>query len=196
MSRSTVKWPIVAAGAAVIVPLLLILASGFGKETHYVPDATVGDPVPDFVLTDLDGTVWKMSDLVGTPLVMNFWSTWCGPCKYEHPVLQSEPRRYPEVKFFGILYSDEPQAARRYLAKPRMALPYPSLLDPDGVLALDYGVSGVPETYFVNRQGIIVHKHVAPIDPRTLAACIALAKYEGEEPDRQLVAACDPKRVQ
>lgn len=194
MSTSTVKWPILAMGAAVVVPLLLILASGFGKDPHFIPYETVGDRAADFALSDLDGKVWKMSELEGRPVVLNFWSTWCGPCKIEHPVLQSEPRKYPDVVFLGALYSDEASAARRFLGQARMALPYSSLLDPAGTLALDYGVSGVPETYFVNVDGIIVHKHVAPIDRNTLRACIELARHGGPC-DPQLVAACDPTRT-
>jgi cytochrome c biogenesis protein CcmG/thiol:disulfide interchange protein DsbE len=194
VSRSTVKWPILAAGAVVIVPLLLVLASGFGNDPHYIPTATVGKPAADFTLSDLDGKVWKLSELRGKPVVLNFWSTWCGPCKQEHPVLQREPRKYPDVVFLGALYSDEPAAARRFLSAPRMALPYPSLLDPEGTLALDYGVSGVPETYFVSVDGNVVHKHIAPLDPRTLQACVELARHSGP-PDPGLVAACDPKRA-
>lgn len=198
MSQTKVKWPILAIGIAIIAPLVMVLASGFGNDPHYIPTATVGKAAASFKMKDLNGNVVDFEQLRGKVVVLNFWSTWCGPCKYEHPVFQREPANYPDVVFLGALYSDEPEVARRYLASAPggrpMALPYPTLADPDGRLALDYGVSGVPETYFINRDGRIVHKHVAPIDPRLLRACIELARVTGEV-SPEMVAACDPEKA-
>ncbi|MEZ4240268.1 MAG: redoxin domain-containing protein [Myxococcota bacterium] len=197
-SQTKVKWPILVGGLAVVGALVLVLASGFGIDPKYIPTATVGHEAATFRLKDLQGNVIDFESLRGRPVVLNFWSTWCGPCKMEHPVLQNEPQHYPDVTFLGALYSDEADAARRFLASSRggrpLALPYPTLVDPDGRLALDYGVSGVPETYFINRDGRIVHKHIAPIDPPTLLACIELARAQGEVAP-QAVAACDPERA-
>ncbi|MEQ1503533.1 MAG: redoxin domain-containing protein [Myxococcota bacterium] len=189
---SKVNWPILIVGAVIVIPLLALLWQAFGKDPHYIPTATVGKPAADFALTDLDGKSWTLTELRGRPVVINFWSTWCGPCKFEHPVLQREPKRYPDVAFLGALYSDDPAAARRFLGAPGKALPYPSLVDPEGRMALDYGVSGVPETYFIDTTGKIVHKHIAPIDPQTLNACIEVARGKREP---ALLAACDGTRV-
>jgi cytochrome c biogenesis protein CcmG/thiol:disulfide interchange protein DsbE len=190
-ARRRINWPVLVGGAAVLLPLVAILASGFGKDPHYIPVATVGKPAADFALQDLDGNTVKLSELRGHPVVLNFWSTWCGPCKMEFPVLQTQPPLYPDVKFVGAIYSDDPNAVRRWFSNPRLRLPYPQLIDPEGRTALDFGVSGVPETYFINGDGMIVHKHVAPIDPDTLRACIELAR--AKQPEPQLVAACDPE---
>jgi cytochrome c biogenesis protein CcmG, thiol:disulfide interchange protein DsbE len=196
--KAGVNWPILVGGAAIVIPLVVVLASGFGKDPHYIPEATVWDKATEFNLQDLNGNTVRLSDYRGRPVVLNFWSTWCGPCKIEHPVLQREPRNYPDVAFLGAIYSDDPDAARRFLARPRMDLPYPQLVDAQGRVALDFGVSGVPETYFINPNGVIVHKHVAPIDPPTLAACVELARQPAEKPeqvDAKLLAACDPESV-
>jgi cytochrome c biogenesis protein CcmG, thiol:disulfide interchange protein DsbE len=198
VSKPKVKWPILAIGVAIVAPLVMVLASGFGNDPHYIPTATVGKPAAPFVAQDLNGNTVSSEELRGKVVVLNFWSTWCGPCKFEHPVLQREPQRYPDVVFLGALYDDDPEMARRFLAsapggRPQ-ALPYPTVADPDGRMAIDYGVSGVPETYFINRDGRIVHKHVAPIDPRTLQACIELARVSGEV-SPQMLAACDPEKA-
>lgn len=193
-SGPRVKWPLLVGGAAVVIPLVWVLASGFGVDPHYIPTATVGKEAASFSLVDLTGRAWDSASLRGKVVVLNFWSTWCGPCKYEHPVLQREPPNYPDVVFLGALYSDDADAARRFLGRAGMALPYPTLHDPDGKLALDFGVSGVPETYFINRAGKIVHKHIAPIDPRTLRACIDLAR--ADTPDASALAACAPEMPQ
>ncbi|MEQ1565484.1 MAG: TlpA disulfide reductase family protein [Myxococcota bacterium] len=187
-----VNWTILLGGLIVVLPLVVVLYSGFGKDPHYIPIATVGKQAHDFDLPDLDGNPIRLSDYRGRPVVLNFWSTWCGPCKFEHPVLQNEPKNYPDVAFLGAIYSDDTNAVRRFLANPRMRLPYPQIVDEQGRMALDYGVSGVPETYFINPDGRIVHKHVAPISPATLAACVALARQRGDV-DPKLLAACDPE---
>jgi cytochrome c biogenesis protein CcmG/thiol:disulfide interchange protein DsbE len=161
-----VKWPILVVGLVLIAGLLMILASGFGKNPNAIPDARTGDRAPAFELVDLDGKRWTLEELSGRPVVLNFWATWCGPCKYEHPLLLAAARSYTDVVFLGIIYSDEPAKARRYLEVEGTA--YAHLVDPNGRVALDYGVGGVPETYFIDRAGLIVQKVAAPLGPQTL----------------------------
>ena len=198
MSTTKVKWPILAIGLAIIVPLVVVLGASFGNNPHYIPSATVGKLAAPFDLFDLDGKRHTLEELRGKVIVLNFWSTWCLPCKIEHPVLQNEPSRYPDVAFLGALYSDTPAKAKMFLATPSprdpqrrpRTLPYPTLVDPESRLAIDYGVSGVPETYFINREGRIVHKHVAPIDPVVLMGCIEVARVTGEI-SPAMMAKCD-----
>ena len=157
------KWWILALGVALLAPLVWILHSGFGKDPHAVPDAMTGQVAPDFRLQSLDGDEVHLEDLRGFPVVLNFWSTWCGPCKIEHPVLQKGAESYgPQgVVFLGVLYGDEPAKARPFLK--RYGSVYPTLIDPDGLTSVDYGVAGVSETYFIDKQGNIVHKASYPI---------------------------------
>jgi thiol-disulfide isomerase/thioredoxin len=173
---SRVKWHILAGGAAVSAPLLWFLSWGLRSAVCVFPGELPRaiETVPDLALADLDWKVWRLSDFAGRPLVLNFWSTWCGPCKIERPVLQRGPQDHPDVAFLGVLYSDDPVAARR------LALPYPTLVDPDGRLALDLEVRGVSETLFVDGEGRIVHRHIRPLDRDTLAACIDLARGVSE----------------
>lgn len=164
--RPKVNIRILAMGLAVIVPLVAILASGFGNDPRALPSVLVGREAPPFQLVDLEGNTWSSADLEGQPIILNFWSTWCGPCKYEHPLLLQAARERPDVKFFGVLYSDQPDKAKRYLDKAGSA--YPTLIDPNNGTATDFGVAGVPETFFIDRNGVIVHKHAGAVYPQLM----------------------------
>lgn len=161
-----VNWPILVGGLAIVGALLAVLASGFGNDPHALPDVRTGTVAPTWTLTDLDGKEWSLDALKGQPVVLNFWSTWCGPCKFEHPYLLEYARQNPDVRFLGIVYSDDPVVVGRYLKAAGSA--YPHLVDPGGRAAIDYGVGGVPESFFIDRRGTIAHKHVGPLDPNTL----------------------------
>lgn len=160
-SRGQVNIGVLLVGLALVAVLLGILASGFGNDPRAVPSVLDSQPAPTFVLSDLDGQTWELARLRGKPVVLNFWSTWCGPCKAEHPLLQQAARMYPDVQFLGVVYADEPEACRRYLAQAGTT--YDHLIDPDGRIAIEYGVAGVPETFFIDRDGVIVHKHTGPL---------------------------------
>ena len=148
-------------GFLLIVPILAILASGFGNDPRAVPSVLESKPAPTFSLVDLDGQTISLDGLRGQPLVLNFWSTWCLPCKQEHPMLQQAQRDNPDVRFLGVLYSDKPEKARAYLKKVGAA--YPTLVDDGNRVSIDYGVAGVPETFFVSRSGEVVAKWTGPL---------------------------------
>ena len=105
---SQVKWPILLVGGGFVAGLVSLLYSGFGKDPHAVPSMLEGRPAVAFDLVDLNGTRVTLQSLRGTPVILNFWSTWCQPCKIEHPYFQDAARAFPGVKFFGMLYGDEP----------------------------------------------------------------------------------------
>ena len=167
MSSRRVNVPILVGGLALAVALVALLASGFGRDPHALPSMLESHPAPPFALVDLDGKPWDLASLRGRPVVLNFWSTWCQPCKLEHPLLQEAARATPEVVWLGVLYGDEPEKARRFLASGGST--YPTLVDPEGRVAIDYGVTGVPETFFVDADGVILRKVTGPLSGPALA---------------------------
>jgi cytochrome c biogenesis protein CcmG/thiol:disulfide interchange protein DsbE len=160
-SSRSINLPVLIIGTLMIVPLIALLAVSFGNNPHAVPSVLESTPATPFTLVDLDGNTVSFDDYQGKPMVLNFWSTWCGPCKQEHPILLEAARRYPDVAFVGVIYADDPEACRRYLARAGSA--YPHLIDKNGGTALDYGVAGVPESFFIDRDGVIVHKQAGPV---------------------------------
>jgi cytochrome c biogenesis protein CcmG/thiol:disulfide interchange protein DsbE len=157
------NWKVLVAGLVPVAALVAVLASGFGKDPKALPSMLEGKAAPPFALETLDGKPVSLESLKGTPVVVNFWATWCRPCAMEHPVLLKAAQVYEPrgVRFLGILYGDEADKARAYLAREGQA--YPTLLDPGQRTGIDYGVGGVPETFFIGRDGTIVRKYTGPI---------------------------------
>lgn len=168
---SGVKWPILAGGLLGTFGLVALLYSGFGTDVMQHEEVIIGKEASGFQLVDLDGQSWSLEQLRGKPVVLNFWASWCLPCKQEHPLLVQAPKLFPDVVFLGVIYSDEPAAIRRYVAQHGSG--FPSLVDPGGRTAIDYGVGGVPETVFIDKAGMVTYKQVGPLDPQTLQALIA-----------------------
>lgn len=151
------RWRNVIVVALVLIPLLGVLALGFGHDPHAVPFALRDKPAPDFTLRALDGTEMTLSAMRGKPVVLNFWASWCEPCKYEHDLLQQASRYYGQnVQFLGVVYQDTEANVRHYLEEH--ASVYPQVLDPVTKVGIDYGVSGVPESYLVDADGMIREK--------------------------------------
>ena len=156
--------------------LVALLGSGFGRDPHRIDtDALIGQQAPRFRLVDLDGNEVNLADNLGKRwVVINFWSTWCGPCKQEHPELLRAPSMWPDVLWLGIVYQDEPAKIRDYLARHGSA--YPHLIDPQSAMSVDFGVTGVPETYFINPEGIVVQKFAEPINRNHIASVLGPPK--------------------
>ena len=157
------NWKILVPGLGIVGLLVAVLAAGFGKDPREIPFTLEGRPAPDFTLTDLDGTSWTLSALRGHPVVLNYWATWCSPCVEENPALQRAAKRYTAdgVMFFGVLYGDEPSRAKQYLARSPSV--YPTLVDPEQRSLIDYAVGGVPETFFIAKDGSIARKVVGVV---------------------------------
>lgn len=175
--RGRVNLVVLGIGLAIIVPLLVLFAASFGNDPRAVPSVLEGGDAPAFRLVDLDGHSWSLDELEGQAVVLNFWSTWCGPCKIEHPYLQRAAQLYPDVQFLGVIYDDTPDTARRYL--DRAGTTYPHLVDADGRVAIAYGVAGVPETFFVDRHGQVVYKHAGAVSEGLLAEMLSRIAREG-----------------
>ncbi|HVP60898.1 MAG TPA: redoxin domain-containing protein [Myxococcaceae bacterium] len=152
------------------------MAKGFGRDPHEVPFQLRGKPAPDFTLKRMDnGAPVKLSDLKGKPIVLNFWASWCGPCKMEHPVIAWGAKRFgQDYQFYGVVFEDTEENARGFAGIPDPT--FPQLLDDHSRMAVDYGVTGVPETYFIDANGILRDKVAAPVDPETLMAKLAALK--------------------
>ncbi|MGI8659363.1 MAG: redoxin family protein [Candidatus Limnocylindria bacterium] len=148
----------------VVVPIGWLLLSGFGRDPRAVASPLIGRPAPEWTLMTLDGETLSSADLAGRPYVVNFWASWCIPaCVDEHPVLADASATYgDDVAFVGVIYQDDPASAEGFLARYGDA-GYPHLVDPDGRLAIDFGVTGPPETYFVGADGIVASKQFGPL---------------------------------
>ena len=171
--------------AIVVIPVVVFaaLAIVFGfslksADPTRLPSALIGKPVPkvDFpALKGLTGTDGPMPGVTaadmanGEVTVVNFWASWCGPCVQEHPLLMDLGKR--GVKIVGINYKDPPPGGRRFLG--RYGNPYVAVgTDQSGRGAIDWGVYGMPETFVIDKQGKIAHKHVGPITPKALKETI------------------------
>jgi cytochrome c biogenesis protein CcmG, thiol:disulfide interchange protein DsbE len=166
----------IAIGAALLTIgfVVYVMAKGFGTNPREVPFLLAGKKAPNFTIKRLDNdTTVSLSDFTGKPIVINFWATWCGPCKMEHPVLDWAAKQYADrAVFLGIVFEDNEENTKRFLAENGWS--FVQLYDPLSTVAVDYGVSGVPETYFIDRNGIITGKYAAPFtDPREFTARLA-----------------------
>jgi len=149
--------------AALFAALLLALAIGLRHDPHLLPSALIDRPAPDFALPGLyknaDGL--SRSDLGAQVTLINFFASWCVPCREEHQELILLARR-PGVRLDGIAYKDKPEDSRAFL--DRFGNPYGRVgVDRSGTTAIDFGVYGVPETYVVDASGRIRYRHVGPL---------------------------------
>ena len=148
-----------------------LLGFGMTRDPRGIPSPLIGRPAPDFDLGTLGGEdSVSLGDARGVVTVLNFWASWCLACRQEHPALVRAWERYEVsgkgVRFLGIVYQDTRANAERYMQ--RHGGGWTNLLDPDTRVAIDFGVYGVPETYFIGPDGRIAHKHAGPVTDRLL----------------------------
>ena len=138
-----------------------------GRDIHELPSAMIAKPAPQFDLAGLgaDNTL-ALNKLKGHPFVINFFASWCVPCRIEHPLLMRLSQQ-DHLPLYGISYKDEPADATHLLAT--FGDPYRQVgVDRDGRVGLDFGVYGVPETYVIDRTGTIRKRFVGPLTAETV----------------------------
>lgn len=157
-------------GVIIAAVLVAILFAGLGKDPSAIRSPLIGKPAPGFALREVgtNRTV-DLAQFRGKPVVLNFWATWCGPCWEEHPVLVANARMLqPNVQFLGVVFQDKEDKILGFLNQRGSS--YPTVVDEAGKTAIAYGVGGVPETYFVDANGVIQAKYAGPMSPDILRA--------------------------
>ena len=157
---------------AVFAALVLFLGKGLDLNPREVPSPLIGKPAPAFALPTLGdadsaaGATLKREDMLGQVWVLNVWASWCAPCRVEHPLLINLAQK-KLAPVYGLNYKDRPEAARHFLSQ--LGNPFvATLVDADGRVGIDYGVYGVPETFVIDKAGVIRHKHIGPLTPEAL----------------------------
>jgi cytochrome c biogenesis protein CcmG/thiol:disulfide interchange protein DsbE len=176
--RHPIRW--IALGVAVVVVTVgIVLATQVGDDPR--AEATrsqlVGDAAPKFTVRSLDGTSLSRADLRGRAVIVNFWNTWCAPCRAELPDLQrfwARHRDDPDVAFVGIVRDDPERAVRDYVAAE--GIDWTIAMDPSAQAALDFGTRGQPETFAISPDGLIAGAQIGPSSLEDLETLLAAAR--------------------
>jgi peroxiredoxin len=160
--------------AAVLAALVMV-----GGCSNSSTGVAAGDRAPDFVLPRLDGTVQKLSNYRGQIVLVNFWATWCPPCIEEMPVLNRIVADYGSrgIVVLGLAGDDVVDRVKDFVAKE--PLDFEVLHDPGGAVGTQYGITGYPETFLIDRDGTVISKIIGPLPA------------QGDRPSSELVAALD-----
>ncbi len=154
----------------VVMALLMLLAYGFIRQksgnSELGPYRVKERQAPDFTLQTYDGQSIRLSDLRGKVVLINFWASWCPSCREEAPVMEAAWRYWKDrdVVLLGLDYQDTPADGQAMMREFDMTNP----TGPDPGVAVDYGMLGVPETFFITREGRLVKRYVGPMDRETI----------------------------
>jgi cytochrome c biogenesis protein CcmG/thiol:disulfide interchange protein DsbE len=148
---------------AVVIPVLGLLAYGFTRDPKEIPSPLIGKPAPPFTLPLFDGKTIRLEELRGKVVFLNFWASWCPPCRAEARTLEAawQSQKDRGVVFVGVAIQDSESDAKAFLQE--FAVTYPNGRDQSGKIAIDYGVWGIPETFFIDPEGRITYKHIGAL---------------------------------
>lgn len=178
------NWNRVVLTIAGLIPVVSLLAYGMTLDPRALPSTMPGKTAPEFSLTVMESVGTAEGPVAasleghrGEVVVLNFWASWCLACRSEHAALSAIASAYEGrgVQFYGVLYNDVAPNAERYI-RDLGGQAYPTLLDPGSRTAIDYGLYGVPETFFIGPDGTVVHKHVGPVTEALLVEWIEKAR--------------------
>lgn len=151
------------------VPVILLLGFGLTRNPREVRPTLLGRPAPDFTLASLDGDTVSLASFRGQVVLLNFWASWCTACIAEHGVLVEAEQTYGPagLRIVGVVYDDSRENARRWMAL--RGGNWVNLMDPGSRTAIEYGLTGVPETVFIARDGRVAHKQIGPVTRELVA---------------------------
>ena len=175
MERSVSRFVVVSIFAVIILSVISLLAWGLVNKSSVTGQSgatRVGKEAPDFDLVLFDGGRLKLSERRGTIIVLNFWSSMCPPCREEAPIFEQAWRQYKDrgVLFVGANIQDYDEGARDFIDE--FSITYPNGPDENGHITIDYGVVGMPVTFFVDPEGIVARRWVGSIDEPQLTTWI------------------------
>ena len=181
-TRTPFRWSNIVLWAGVL-SLLAVLGWGLVNSTKARPEA--GQTAPDFEVLFYDDYKWQeisqasLSDMRGHVVVLNFWASWCTPCRMEADLLEASWRKYKDqgVIFLGVTYADVEPNAMDFLEE--FDITYPNAPDLRTAISADYEITGVPETFFIDKEGTISSVHIVPLDERTLNSTIEQLLADG-----------------
>ena len=153
-------------------PVIALLGFGLTRDARIVPSPLPGKMAPAFTLSTLARDTLRLADLHGQVVLLNFWASWCLACIGEHPLLIEADRRWRSqgLHVVGVVYQDTRDNAAQWL-KERGG-DWTTVLDKGSRTAIEYGLFGVPETFFIGADGVIAGRHIGPIDVDTLTTGI------------------------
>ena len=150
--------------------MVALLAYGFTRDARYIQSPLLASQAPSFALALFDVKTIRLEDFRGKAVLINFWASWCIPCRAEAPALESAWQKHKDqdMVFLGVNIQDKEEDARAFMNE--FGITYLNGRDPNGKIAVDYGVWGIPETFFIDPQGSITYKHAGELKAAIIAA--------------------------
>jgi cytochrome c biogenesis protein CcmG/thiol:disulfide interchange protein DsbE len=166
-------WRRLALVALIVGPILGLLAFGFTRDARYITSPLLAKPATPFTVTLFDGRKVTLDDVKGKAVFLNFWASWCPPCRDEARDLEAAWQKVKDknMLFIGVALQDLDKNSLEFLKE--FEVTYPNGKDESGKIAVDYGTWGIPESFFIDPQGRITYKHVGGI-----RAALVLVKIE------------------